>query len=308
MAARRIYLGVILATMTFGIAVGQEPANPEKLSVDAPPMSVPMAPAAPPSPIDTLTAPPTATAGHSLPPGTVTSPWVGPVPAGADCCGPVGRNGPLTYELYGVTGPSLPIAGGEFIGALKTGWVVGGGGRSLWFNPAGDRAWVLDLGLTYTHNFGRSQRIYDIFTPSSQLDQNTGLPTAPDQLNPFFIRELTRTSFNFALGHDWFLSGPGYAGTMLAPNWRVGAEVGGRWGTAHVDLIPIADTTNYLRKHDVYHGVFLGVHSDYERPLGAAILFAGLRAQWGYTWTDLIPPQDGEIQDINLLMTFGVRY
>ena len=63
-----------------------------------------------------------------------------------------------------------------------------------------------------------------------------------------------------------------------------------------------------MRKHDVYHGVFLGAHADYEIPMGATILFGGLRTQWGYTWTDLIPPQDGEIMDVNLLMTLGVRY
>ena len=245
--------------------------------------------------------------GRAFPPGTVTSPWSGEVPAGYGCCGPTGAHGPLTYELYFLTGPSLPVAGGQFIGALKTGWVVGGGGRSLFFNPQGDRAWVLDLGLTYTRNDGRSNRVYDIFTPGPS-DPQTGDPTIPDELNPFYVRDLSRTSFNFALGRDWFLRGPGFLGAAQPGNIRVGAELGGRWGTGHVILIPIADQTTHLRKHDVFHGVFLGAHADYEIPLGATLFFAGIRTQWGYTWADFIPPQDSDIQDVNFLLTFGLRF
>jgi hypothetical protein len=256
----------------------------------------------------TLTSPASVlSAASEFPPGTITSPWCGGIPAGASCCGPVGAHGPLSYELYVVTGPSLPVAGGQFIGALKTGWVVGGGGRSLMFNQAADRAWVLDLGLTYTANQGRSNRIFDVFTPGP-TDPQTGEPFNPDELNPFFVRNLHRTTFNFALGRDWFLRGPGFLGAAEPGNIRVGAELGGRWGTGHVILIPVADQTTHLRKHDVFHGVFLGVHADYEIPLGATLFFAGIRTQWGYTWADFIPPQDSDIQDVNLLLTLGLRF
>lgn len=311
MATRRFLLGVILTVLAVEVSPAQTPAAPDALSGREiiPHVTPPSEPGATPVPsaMDTLTAPNTISGSGSFPAGTVCSPWAGSSPAGSACGGPVGAHGPLTYELYGITGPTLPVAGGDLIGAIRTGWAVGGGARSLWFNPAGDRAWVLNLGLTYFYNPGNSSRIYDIYTPSP-ADAQTGNPTAPDGLHPYSIRGLYRTSFNFALGRDWYLSGPAFLGAGQSQNWRVGAEVGGRWGTAHVDLIPVEDNTSYLRKHDVYHGVFIDVHGDYERDLGTCILFAGLRAQWGYNWMELIPPQDGDLQDVNLLMTIGIRY
>ncbi|MCZ2341506.1 MAG: hypothetical protein LC104_06880 [Bacteroidales bacterium] len=311
MATRRFLLGVFLAVLAVQVSPAQMPTPPDaqpgrEIIPQISPTTMPES-ASPHSATDTLTAPATLPTATAFPPGTVCSPWAGGMPAGSACDGPVGANGPLTYELYGITGPSLPVAGGDFVGAIRTGWGVGGGARSLWFNPTGDRAWVLDLGLSYYYNPGRSQRIYDVYTPSP-ADTQTGNPTAPDALHPYSIRGLYRTSFNFALGRDWYLSGPAFLGAAQGQNWRVGAEVGGRWGTAHVDLIPVEDNTSYLRKHDVYHGVFIDVHGDYEREIGTCIVFAGLRAQWGYNWMDLMPPQDGDLQDVNFLMTFGIRY
>ena len=222
MAANRTLLLAALATLTGSPAVAQPVSLPgllpasatEPAPVDAPPPPGP-ATIAPTGPTATLTAPPGV--GHppgGLPRGAVASPWVGNTPAGLGCCGPVGRNGPLTYELYGVVG----------------------------------------------------------------------------------------------VGRDWFAQGPGFLTPDCPTNWRYGWELGGRWGTGHADLEPVADRTNYLRKSGVYHGVFLGAHADVEVPMGAWLFFAGGRAQWGYDWTDFIPPQQGDIQNVNLLLELGVRF
>jgi len=48
--------------------------------------------------------------------------------------GPTGGNGPITYELYTLTGPSLAIGGSELSGRLKTGWTIGTGVRTLLFD------------------------------------------------------------------------------------------------------------------------------------------------------------------------------
>lgn len=242
---------------------------------------------------------------EGLPPGSVTSPWCGARPAGW-CCGPTGRNGPIGYELYTFTGPNQVIGGDDFSKTLNTGWTVGGGGRSLFFNRPGDAAWVLDLGLSYTYNQGDATDVLGVFTPAP-LDTTTNQPTAPDQVNSFRVRGLARTNFNVAIGRDWFLNGPGNNGST-GNNCRVGTAFGGAWGTSHVDLVPVADVTNYLRKSGVTHGIFGSAHADWERPVGGWVLFFGGELRLGYTWADLVPPVGSDILDLNFLLRLGVRY
>jgi hypothetical protein len=70
--------------------------------------------------------------------------------------------------------------------------------------------------------------------------------------------------------------------------WRFGGSFGGRWGTAHVDLVPVDDRENYLRKTGVTQSLYLSGHVDREVNFGGWILFAGLRTEWDYTWTNII--------------------
>jgi hypothetical protein len=236
----------------------------------------------------------------------VTSPWCGS--GGAGCCGPVGGNGPLTYEVYTWTGPSYPISGVAFDDRLNMGWTVSGGVRTLYFNPPGTRAWYLDLGVSYTYNRGNQQTQLQAFTP--QPRDAAGNLQGPDQLVVHVIRGLNRTTFDFALGRDFFLRGPGYLTPdgCGATNLRVGGDVGGRWGTAHSDLVPVDDRLNYLRKQGVTQSVFLGGHVGWERNMGGWILTSGLRTEWDYTWTNVIPPNNGDIVSINLLLYIGARF
>lgn len=224
------------------------------------------------------------------------------------CCGPVGANGPITYELQFRTGPDWVIGGSsEFSAAVGFGWGVSGVGRTLFFNPAQDAAWVFDLGVFYTYNDGDSTRILDVFTPAP-VNQQTGQPTRPDELHPFFVRGLNRSGFSFGLGRDWFLNGPGTVGSPCPWNSRFGVDVGGKWGYAHADLIPVEDPNNYLRRSGVHHGLYLGSTWTWERPMGAWILFGGARAQWDYTWMNIAPPVDTNLSNVSLQGFVGFRF
>src|SRR5205807_8645049 len=72
-----------------------------------------------------------------------------------DCCGPVGGNGPIDYELFLRGGLSLPVEGKNFGHVLDVGWEVEGGARSLFFNPAMDRDWSIDFGISNILNRGQ---------------------------------------------------------------------------------------------------------------------------------------------------------
>lgn len=274
------------------------PASAELPAVTAPP---------PPSAVDTLVGP----GGTPLPavsnpiPGAVYSPWVGDNPAGG-CCGPVGANGPITYEPYLRTGPVLLTGGGPLTAVTKTfGWNVQGGARSLFFNPAGDAAWVFDLGVGYSQNEGRAaQRPLNIEIGAVKFGGGLN-----KQLFAVGLTELRRTSFNFGFGRDYFLNGPGVVG--LAPeytNFRVGWDVGGRWGTGSAHFEPFGDPGGYRRRQGVFHSVYGAGQATWEQPMGSWTFFLGGRVEWAYNWTNLIPPNDGEFRDLNLLLTTGVRF
>jgi hypothetical protein len=254
-------------------------------------------------PVGTLNAP-----GYGgLPPGSYASPWYSDGPG---CYGPFGRHGPIDYELYTRTGPTITAGGTPLTERLQVGWAVAAGGRSLFFNRAGDAAWVLDLGLSYQYNRGTSVEMLDIFIrqPPQQNAQTGQRIVVPDQLTTSRIRDIQRTAFNFGLGRDWWAWGPGIPGAESGWNFRFGTDLGGRWGTAHVEAVPNGDPTQYARRQKVFEGIYLGGHFNVEVPIGNWVLFGGFRAQWGYDWMNIIPPQKGDIQYIDLLLTSGIRF
>ena len=253
-----------------------------------------------PQPIDAMAPPATGLAAQAIP-GAVYSPWCGDRPAGGDG---VGANGPVTYELYARSGPSILGHAGGFNGALQTGWVNQIGSRTLLFNQAGDAAWTLDLGLGNTYNRG-NRLDHPVLVEVGSLK---GADPSNTDTIPLGIRNLRRTSLNVGLGRDWFLNGPGSVGQTSDTNWRFGTDVGGRWGTASVGYEPVGDPGGYRRHHGVYTGVYLGTALNWEKDFGGWILLAGVRAEWTYNWTNLIPPLDGNIQDINIMFSLGVRF
>ncbi len=282
-----------------------------------PPIGAPSAPAAtpgkmpsmmpgemlPPSSTDVLTAPP----GQSAyPAGTVTSPWTGNGSPG--CCGPVGGHGPLTYELYSYTGPSLVVGGSELSSRLKTGWGIGTGVRTLLFNTEGTRAWAFDLGLNYIYNRGQSDGTFFVATPRVDSSNPNNPIRLSDGIAEYTVRGLHRTRLTFGFGRDWWLRGPGLVNTERGRNFRFGTDIGGSYATSHVDLVPVIDPTNYLRRQNVVHGVYIGANVNYEIPVGSWIFFTGLRTQWDYTMTNLVPPQGADVHSVNLFFQAGFRF
>jgi hypothetical protein len=281
---------------------GVRPASATELqpAVTVPPVN---------TPVDTLTGG-TPTAMPTLPPvpnavpGAVYSPWCGDSFAGG-CDGPVGANGPVTYEGYLRTGVSL-ISGGSSVmtGVTKTfGWNVQGGSRSLFFNPTGDAAWVIDLGIGHTANDGRgASRPLSILTRAVKFGGGDGTFDVG-------LTRLRRTSLNFGFGRDYFLNGPGVVGCEPGySNFRLGWDVGGRWGTASADFEPFGDPGGFRRRQSVYHGVYGAGQASWEVPMGGWTMYFGGRVEWSYYWMNMIPPNDGDFRDVNILLMTGVRF
>jgi len=306
MRAIRIFLaGLIVACSSMAVSAqsalfGTKPVSTAPQSGTMPPMSalVPPPGAVPP---DLLTSPPSGLPNQPIP-GAAYSPWCGDRLPGDFG---VGGNGPITYETYFRTGPNIIADAGGFNGALeRSGWVAQFGGRSLLFNQAGDAAWVIDLGLSTTYNRGtRLSNPIQVLANSLKSSDPSN-----DFTIPLGVRRVNRTSFNYGIGRDWFLNGPGYLDQAPETNWRFGTDFGGRYGTASVGFEPQGDPDGYRRRQKIYHGIYVGTHLNWERNFGGWILLAGVRAEYGYTWTNLIPPLDGDIQDVNLMLTFGVRF
>jgi hypothetical protein len=221
-----------------------------------------------------------------------------------------------------MTGPNFIFGNGPLTNRLNTGWIVQGGGRSFLFNKANDAAWVLDLALSYQYNRGKQDNPVDLFIrqpsvtqvdPTDPARQRQISVLQPDLFLSSNIRGFHRTAFNFALGRDWWLWGPGAPGLEQGWNFRFGVDVGGRWGTEHVDLDLIGTTGPlgsplYARRQGVFHGVYISGHINWEVPVGGWIWFAGLRGQYGWDWGNIVMPLNGDIQNANLLMTTGFRF
>ena len=168
------------------------------------------------------------------------------------------------------TGPTWAIGEGEFTRRLQTGWMVGGGGRSLFFDTSHTKAWVADVGLSYQYNRGEEDDPIrtDVRQPPLRNQFTGEITVRPDILTQVRVRALHRTNFNFGIGHDWWYRGPGSVGLEDATNFRAGALLGGRWGTAHVDLEPVAEPGGYARRQNVTHGIFLATHGTVRDPDG----------------------------------------
>ncbi len=257
-------------------------------------------------PVGTLTGQPMPFA-PGLPPGTYPSPYY---VDGPGCCGPFGRDGRIGYEVYTYTGVNIPFGPG-LPERLNAGWTVGGGARTLLFDRSHTAAWTVDLGLSYTHNWAAGDHDpANIFLRSQpQVNQLTGVVTPqPDRLTFTAIREVHRSSFNYNFGRDVWLWGCGANGMMEGPNVRVGGWIGGRYGTSHVDLIPLNEIDGYSRRQNVFLSIVVGAHATYDIPMGGWVLFGGMRVEYGYDWMNLVPPLQGNIHNVNIQITAGVRY
>jgi hypothetical protein len=247
-------------------------------------------------PLGTLTSAPAPQYRTGLPPGSYPSPYY---TDGPGCCGPLGRNGQLGYEVYTYTGVNIPFGPG-LAERMNAGWTIGGGVRTLFFTPSHTAAWVVDLGLSYTHNWAAGDH-----DPATLFIRQA----AGDRVAFSGIREVHRSSFNFALGRDvWLLGAGNNVGAVHGTNLRVGAWLGGRYGSSHVDIDPLDEANGYARRQNVFEGIVVGSHITLDVPMGGWIFFSGARFEYGYDWTNLVPPLQGNINSVNIQFTFGVRY
>jgi hypothetical protein len=207
---------------------------------------------------------------------------------------PIGRNGPIGEEVFVATGPSLPVAGGVLASNLYTGWYSEIGVRSLFFNPQRDGAWTVTLGIIDIWNDGKRSA-----GPGFTF---FGLPVV--------ARDYNRWYASSGLGRDWFLFRSPDNSSLIS-SFRIGGEIGGRWGTSHISMLVVGSPppNDYLRRQAVLESLYFAAHADLEIPMGAAVFFAGFRAEYALNWSDNITPGlDGNLQDVNLLVTAGFRY
>jgi hypothetical protein len=238
--------------------------------------------------------------------GPGVSSWLAyPRPIG--CCDLTGRNGPIGSEVYVRTGTSVPIGGGLFGSVMKPGWDVEGGVRALLFNPEQTRAWTADLSVTNIHYYTSTAKSAPLINFASQVtipSTTGGTPTTQTVIIPqFFVTPagLNDTTVNLAFGRECYLIGA--ANTCSEPRWRIGGDVGGRWGSSRLDLVEIKHKTGSIS------GFFFSLHSDLEIPCGCCILFAGLRMEYGYTFSKILQQQnDTDLQVLNFVGTVGLRF
>ena len=254
--------------------------------------------------------PPTAMPAPGAAPGADMGAPAGPAPYGVSggstwldyqrclgCCGPVGGNGPIAYEVYLRNGFDFPLGGNPFGARLDVGWDITAGGRTLFFDPAMEKAWAVDLSITNIFNNSHDRTTtYPLFG----ISQGTGV-TPPPELD-VAVKNLNRTYVNVSGGREWYIWGPA---AWLKPdsNLRFGVDLGGRYGTEKLEV------TNFHHFTDTIAGVFMAFHSDVEIPWGCCIFQAGMRFEYGYTWGDILQHQNnGDVQDMTLMFTRGSRF
>lgn len=249
-------------------------------------------------------APYAALTGQQLPQGSYASPYYTDGPGSVD---PLTRAGRIGYEVYSYTGVSIP-AGPGLAARLTAGWNVGGGIRTLYFDQSHTAAWTIDLGINFIYN-GADRRSQNLFLrqPPTQ-NANGNLVPVNDVLTDTRIRSVRRTSFNYNFGRDVWLMGAGDTAHANSTNVRVGGWFGGRWGTASVDQIPQNETDGYSRRQNVFHGIAIGAHTTWDVPMGGWVLFGGTRIEYHHDWTNLTPPLQGNIHNVDIQFTLGIRY
>jgi hypothetical protein len=211
-------------------------------------------------------------------------------------------------ELFLDTGPSIPMGDSFIARSLDTGWLVSGGLRTLFFNPAETAAWNVDLGLNFMWNHGAHNEVQTRF-PCVVNNADTGAVTT--NFDPVSMDNLYRTFVNLGVGREWFLLGPTFTGNN---NWIAGIDGGLRYGVARIDLHVYDDPLfgGFVRTTDQLYGAYVGLHTDLEIPHNCCTYLIGLRTEWSgmYLRSGLLQNtiNDQHLYDVNFLLTLGVRF
>jgi len=119
---------------------------------------------------------------------------------------------------------------------------------------------------------------------------------------PAAVTSFNQTLGSLSVGREWYLTACANPATDHV-NWRVGVDAGGRYGTCRLQ------TTVFQSEDDVIGGMFVAVHSDVEFPWGRCLLQGGIRAEYGYNWSDVFRTEDSaDVPYVNVLVTLGVRF
>ncbi|HEX4592371.1 MAG TPA: hypothetical protein VH120_20745 [Gemmataceae bacterium] len=305
---RAVFLAV-LGGWTARAAAQQPPATNPTPEV----LPAPTAPAS--SPVSSIMPPPSQIPAvqAGLPPGSVPDPWITYNRPG--CCGPIGADGPIDNEVYVRTGPSITTGNSIIRRAAQSGWMLESGGRSLFFNRDTSAAWTAEFGIDYTNDNGGGGHNFTLIEPfSSTTFNNLGQATTRIIPTPLTvsIRDYQRVAVRPSFGKEWYLWQPAYCPGW---HWRVGTDVGGRYGWSRIDMndYSIPKFINNRHVSDVYGSFVLAVHSDLDIPMGPRSWFVvGVRGEWAYNWSDILknafPKQQSDTQEVNILLTAGVRF
>ena len=255
----------------------------------------------------------------------------------------VGGDGPIGGEIYLRTGVSINLGGTGIFGRIyEPGVEVQGGIRSVFFRPDPSTAWTVDVGLstTWYHNRRDETAILRNFasttggntgatsttTNSASTGNNTtnttgntgnsvGVPStttsnvtgssATTTIIPMFPvtpSNLNQSALRLAIGQEYYFLGdadPADGGLK----WRAGWDAGGTLGTQKLDT----DEIRHL--NGTTGGVLAAIHSDVEMPYGQCIFQAGVRAEYRYTWSNILQSQnDTNLSTLNILLSAGVRF
>jgi hypothetical protein len=231
-----------------------------------------------------------------------------------ECCNQVGGDGPIAMELFFRYGVALEVGGSTLSSPLSEGFMIDGGGRSLFFNPERNRAWTIELGIGSIFNYA-SRSEPDIPLRLNTTVQGATTPTFTNVL--VNVRELNRTYAHASAGVEYYLRGSADCSDL--PRWRVGFDGGGRIGNAKVDFRSFVlnspaltpnTTTTIPHFTDLIGGVTAALHTDYEYPWkGCCTFLIGFRLEWSYSWSDVLQAGNGsDMQDISLLLNTGVKF
>jgi len=227
------------------------------------------------------------------------SQWI--VGTDPDCCGPLSDQTPLRTELFIRSGFSFVQGDGQLKNSLDDGWAIEGGARELLFNDRGDAAWTLELGLLNIHNQSDNGPPITLLNfPVRSAQQGTIIVPRQD----VHVSAYNRTFVTLGAGREWYLFGSAN-GTRDGDGarWRIGVDGGGRYGTGKVEFFEIRHRT------DVIGGIYGAIHSDVDIPCGCCTFYGGLRAEWDYTWSDILEIQNkSDVGGINLMFSIGVRF
>jgi len=285
MDAKRFVAGFISSLLLLGGVRAQEP--PIAASI-APPPVLPADPAPGPVTLSVPQAVPQVGPGGYDVPGI--SNWIRRETA--PCCnGPVGGNSEIGQELYFRGGPTFPIGNDRLMSRnTTTGFTVGGGAQTLFYNHEFTKAWIIDTGLSEFYNSG--VRNGDNISVNALRPGVVGF-----QDFTVSVRNVRRTFVNLGVGREWF-SNPAKDTPV---RWRLGIDGGGRYGTMSVRL------NELTHKTDVIGGAYAGAHVLCEFACWHSIINVGVRTEYSYTWSDIFQ-RASDFSEVNLMFNLGVRY